>query len=149
MNMKRKGAAVLLAALMVLCALPVTAFARERDGGAGEYLGDDLYAYPYQGWFGSGLDSLLIECFRTAIPEDAAVTTQGGGVIARREITYVDGMHLMNAASANDSGPRTHALMRLTHLWRDAEGQQASYLTQSGEDGSLILLPVDSVEAVG
>ncbi len=33
--------------------------------------------------------------------------------------------------------------------WRDAEGQQASYLTQSGEDGSLILLPVDSVEAVG
>ena len=33
--------------------------------------------------------------------------------------------------------------------WRDAEGPQACYLTQSGEDGSLILMPVDSVEAVG
>lgn len=33
--------------------------------------------------------------------------------------------------------------------WRDADGQQARYLTQSGEDGTLILMPVDSVEAVG
>ena len=33
--------------------------------------------------------------------------------------------------------------------WRTAEGEQACYLTQSGEDGSLILLPVEDVEAVG
>ena len=33
--------------------------------------------------------------------------------------------------------------------WRSAGGEQACYLTQSGEDGSLILLPVGDVEAVG
>ena len=33
--------------------------------------------------------------------------------------------------------------------WRDAEGEKACYLTQSGEDGSLILMPVEDVEAVG
>ena len=33
--------------------------------------------------------------------------------------------------------------------WRTAQGGQACYLTQSGEDGSLILLPVETVEAVG
>ena len=33
--------------------------------------------------------------------------------------------------------------------WRTAQGEQACYLTQSGEDGSLILLPVETVEAVG
>ena len=33
--------------------------------------------------------------------------------------------------------------------WRSAGVEQACYLTQSGEDGSLILLPVGDVEAVG
>lgn len=33
--------------------------------------------------------------------------------------------------------------------WRGAQGEQACYLTQSGEDGSLILMPVGDVEAVG
>ena len=33
--------------------------------------------------------------------------------------------------------------------WRDAQGEQSVVLTQSGEDGSLILLPADEIEAVG
>lgn len=33
--------------------------------------------------------------------------------------------------------------------WRGAEGEQSVLLTQSGEDGSLILMPGDSIEAVG
>ena len=33
--------------------------------------------------------------------------------------------------------------------WRNVEGQQACYLTQSGEDGSLLLMPAADVEAVG
>ena len=33
--------------------------------------------------------------------------------------------------------------------WRNADGQQACYLTQSGENGSLILMPVEDVKAVG
>ena len=57
------------------------------------------------------------------------------------------------------SGLKDSALQLMTDIpdgmpnlkitWRDADGQQARYLTQSGEDGSLILMPVDSVEAVG
>ena len=33
--------------------------------------------------------------------------------------------------------------------YRNSEGLQNFYLTQSGEDGSLILMPGDSIEAVG
>lgn len=33
--------------------------------------------------------------------------------------------------------------------WRGADGESSVLLTQSGEDGSLILMPVDSIEAVG
>ena len=33
--------------------------------------------------------------------------------------------------------------------WRGAAGEQSVFLTQSGEDGSLILMPGDSIEAVG
>ena len=33
--------------------------------------------------------------------------------------------------------------------WRGASGEQSVFLTQSGEDGSLILMPGDSIEAVG
>ena len=33
--------------------------------------------------------------------------------------------------------------------WRGAAGEQSVFLTQSGEDGSLILMPEDSIEAVG
>ena len=33
--------------------------------------------------------------------------------------------------------------------WMSAEGEHSVLLTQSGEDGSLILMPADAVEAVG
>ena len=141
-----KRAAAVPAALLVLAALllilpPQTAFAAKD-------LGDGIYSHNYQGWFGSGLDSLLIACFRTAIPEDAVLVTPGGEVIARREITYVDGMHLMNAVSANDSGPRTHAYMRLTHLWRDAAGNPVyCYDYATDDNGTRALYSFDDLPA--
>ena len=85
-----KRAAAVPAALLVQAALllilpPQTAFAAED-------LGDGIYSHNYQGWFGSGLDSLLIACFRTAIPEDAVLVTPGGDHLRRRDASDERGL---------------------------------------------------------
>jgi hypothetical protein len=67
---------------------------------------------------------------------------------------FYDLAQLWSCSSLKDSALQLvtdipDGMPNLKITWRDADGQQARYLTQSGEDGSLILMPVDSVEAVG
>jgi hypothetical protein len=65
------------------------------------------------------------------------------------DVTQLWSCSAMNDAALQLATVIPDGMPNLKISWRTAEGEQACYLTQSGEDGSLILLPVENVEAVG